>query len=324
MRPDDDYDDLAPEIEEAPRSRAMSWLVLAVAVGGFAALFYYAYYSGSKSAQDGEVLVVEADDAPIKQTPENPEGEQFANQDKTIYDVISPNAATQETGEKLLPDPEEPVIIDRDEEASAPAAHAPAPTTYVSKEIATAAPAVDPVDASSLKPADAIAPLAPAEPKKAEPVVAPLKKVETPVEPLRKADVPAKTGAPTFVNEAPVVTKKEAPAVAPAPAPVKKPAAPEVVKKPAAPAAAAAPASGGSYKVQLGAFKSEAEARATWGKITSKFAGTISGSPIIVKADLPNGTFYRLRASGFASPEAAKAACAKLAAAKQACFPAGK
>ena len=90
--------------------------------------------------------------------------------------------------------------------------------------------------------------------------------------------------------------------------------------------AAVAPAASGKgdYKIQLGAFKSEAEAQANWKKIAAKFPGTIGGAPIIVKATVGSGTFYRLRASGFASSNAAKEACAKLSAAKQACFPAGK
>ena len=65
MRPDlEDYEELQPT-DEAPRSRAMSWLVLAIAVGGFAALAYYAYNSGQASVREGDMLVVQADGAPI-------------------------------------------------------------------------------------------------------------------------------------------------------------------------------------------------------------------------------------------------------------------
>ena len=47
MRPDvEEYEDVE-ETKHAGNSRAMSWAVLAVAVGGFAALAYYAYQSGT-------------------------------------------------------------------------------------------------------------------------------------------------------------------------------------------------------------------------------------------------------------------------------------
>jgi hypothetical protein len=48
---------------------------------------------------------------------------------------------------------------------------------------------------------------------------------------------------------------------------------------------------------QLGAWRSEAEAREGWG-IAQSMAGDILGelSPLIVRADLPGrGTYYRLR-----------------------------
>ena len=85
----------------------MSWLVLVVAVGGFAALAYYAYHSGTHNTDGSDVTVVHADEAPIKQLPTDPEGEQFANKDKTIYDVITPGQAKPgDNVEKLMPEPE--------------------------------------------------------------------------------------------------------------------------------------------------------------------------------------------------------------------------
>lgn len=285
MRPDlEDFEELSEG--EAPRSRAMSWLVLVVAVGGFAALAYYAYHSGSRSMQDGQVLVVQADPAAIKEAPADPQGESFPNQDKTIYDAIAPNAKNKV--EKLLPEAEEPVIPEpavakRPTETPKPAAT----TTFVNKETAVKE-AVDPVDEQlSKRPAPAIAP-------------------ESKPEPVKTAEVKA----PAFVNVKPATT----------PAPAPKPAAPAVKPAPAPKPAAAT----GNYKVQLGAFKSDAEARTQWGKIVAKHGDVVKGSPVVVRADLPNGTFYRLRASGYASADAAKAACAKLSSRGQGCFYAGQ
>jgi tetratricopeptide (TPR) repeat protein len=86
------------------------------------------------------------------------------------------------------------------------------------------------------------------------------------------------------------------------------------------PALDAAPPRAG--EVQLGAWRSEAEAREGWKKAVGRAAGALEGlSPHIVIADLPGrGRYYRLRTS----PGAGGAArlCAALAAVRQDCLPA--
>lgn len=348
MRPDlEDFDEL--NMEETPRNRLMSWLVLGLAVGSFAALAYYAYHSGTATVQDGEMMTVSADGTPIKEIPLDPEGEKFANKDKTIYDVISPESGAQANVEKLLPEPEKPVTDVREALASAPAAveekpaapvvaapvptPAPAPaaatstpaaTTYVKKEIEkpvaaakTAAPAVAPTSSPvpvAAKPVVVV--------KKPEPAPAPLISAKPAVPVAEEVTIPASEpeddGAPEIVNESTVsgekiTTTDLAPEVKEEPAPKKAQAPKKEAKE---------PTSSGAYQIQLGAYQSEEEARASWKKISGKFS--LSGSPNIVKAELPNGTFYRLRTGGFASADAAKAACAKLSAKSQACFPVGK
>lgn len=340
MRPDiEDYDELGVAADDLPRSRAMSWLVLVIAVGGFAALAYYAYHAGTNAARDGEMLVVQADDAPIKETPEDPEGEQFANKDKTIYDVISPSSTNTATApvEKLLPDPEKPDAAAHEkyvEQANAAAdeTNAPAATTYVNKDLRKPSTVVDPVDEQSLKQATVSTPPAAPAPLKApvQPVVqaapqpapqpAPVAKVETQPAAEAKTQQVAAAGEPTFINESPALAKKPATAEVPA----KKEPVKAAQKKTAEKKAEKPATKGGAYQVQLGAFKSDAEARAAWKKISSKFSSVLTGGPVVVKADLPTGTFYRLRTAGFASADAAKAACTKLSAAGQACMPVGK
>lgn len=303
MRPDmDDYAEI-DETKPLAGSRAMSWMVLAIAVGGFSALAYFAYHSGANTINADEMMVVEADSTPMKEAPTTPDGAEFANQDKTIYDVISPNGSSQ-TAEKLLPEPEQPVALNSSQPA--PAAAAPAPvakeaapatapattTTYVAEPVT--APA-KPVDTQSAAAATTAA-LAAAEPV-AKPVEA------APAKPVEKS-----FSAPQLVNEKPAT---KTPATAPEKA--------NVDAKPKAEKAAVKPSAGGAYKLQLGAFKSEAEAQAAWKKISAKHSAVLSGAPTIVKAEVNGGTFYRLRAGSFASADAAKAACAKLGG--QACFP---
>jgi cell division septation protein DedD len=85
-----------------------------------------------------------------------------------------------------------------------------------------------------------------------------------------------------------------------------------------------APATGGAYVLQIGAYKSEAEADAAWKTYSSKHAGTLSGRAKDVKqVDLgEKGTWYRLRVGSFADKAAAAALCSKLTAEGGACFPA--
>lgn len=306
MRPDvEDYSEVeADEPRAFAGSRAMSWMVLAVAVGGFSALAYYAYHSGSKSAES-ETLMVEADASPIKEAPVDAGGEQFPNKDKTIYDAIGNEGAAP--AEKLLPEAERPVsAVDvEDSEESVPATSPAA--------VAAVAAAVPNVTSSTVV---------------KEPVVeaAPQTVSEQPVAAVAKPVAEKKSfEAPQMINEKKIVAVKEEKPVAevkveakpvveakPAPVAVKAPAKPKPVAK-VAPASA-----GGSYKVQLGAFKSEEEAQSAWKKISAAHSGVLSGAPSIVKAEVNGGIFYRLRAGTYASSADAKAACASMAG--QACI----
>lgn len=73
-------------------------------------------------------------------------------------------------------------------------------------------------------------------------------------------------------------------------------------KRPAPPRPAAAPA-GGAWKIQLGAFSTQANAQTQWSRVRGKLAGA---QPVYAKA----GNVIRLQASGFASKAAAQKACA--------------
>ena len=106
-----------------------------------------------------------------------------------------------------------------------------------------------------------------------------------------------------------------------------KPAAPKPVTHAAvkpAPAKAAA-ASGGAYVLQIGAYKSEAEANTAWKTYQRKHPLVGGYAPDIQKVDLgAKGTWYRLRVGGFADRAAAGAMCDKLKADGGGCFPAKK
>lgn len=356
MKPDEDFEDLELNTYVG-NSRTMSWVVIAVAVVGFAALAFYAYHSASTPAQGGDGnVVIEADSTPIKESPEDPEGEQFANKDKTIYDVIAPDGSKQ--AEKLMPEPERPIaaadVEDEDSIAASqePAATAPAPAAQpaeqpapvVKHEAPVPAPAatvaspqpampqpakVVRVEAPAAQPAD----VKPAEPKPepktaaaqtttfvaeeqtSQQTAAPVSPVVSAPEPqaITPAPLPATYASPQMVNER-TITGKQPEAKKEEKADAKPVKAEAKVEKPAAkPAPKATAATGGAYKIQLGAYGSEAEAQGAWKKLSGKFAGVLTGAPTIVKAEVNGKTYYRLRTGSFASSDAAKAECGKLA-----------
>jgi len=104
----------------------------------------------------------------------------------------------------------------------------------------------------------------------------------------------------------PRVAQAETPRVQPQPRPQ-----PPARTRPTPPAPAPAAQSGGSWRIQLGAFSSEAAARSAWAQVASRLPGARSS---ITQA----GAMFRLQAGGFANREAAQRACA---AARSACFP---
>lgn len=123
-------------------------------------------------------------------------------------------------------------------------------------------------------------------------------------------------------------SQAEAPTVPPV-ASVEVPTAPVQAAKPAEeatpatkPVATAKPSSKGAYVVQLFALKDEAAAKASWAQLMKKHGGVLAGHALdIEKADLgAKGTWYRVRAAGFATKATANSACTKLKAAGQDCM----
>ncbi|MEI9888180.1 MAG: SPOR domain-containing protein [Rhizomicrobium sp.] len=135
---------------------------------------------------------------------------------------------------------------------------------------------------------------------------------------------PIPTTPPVTTPVAPPAAMAPAkPAVTPPPATVK-PVPAAVAPPPAAAKPAAetpAPAAGGAL-LQIGSYKSQADANAAWATYKAKHAGLVGGLlPDIKQVDLgAKGTWYRLRIAAGAKAEAA-ALCAKLTAENGACIP---
>jgi cell division protein FtsN len=184
----------------------------------------------------------------------------------------------------------------------------PAPSDEEADDVPQTVTAAAP-PGTSLAPADASPRTAEAI---AKPVVTPPKPAATPAKSAAIVPPPA---AVTTSPLAPVAKVHAAPASTVASGP------------PAslAPAAKTAPASsGGAFALQIGAYKSEADADTAWHVYQSKHAALLSGySSDVRKVDLgEKGTWYRLRVGSFADKDVAKALCDRLTADGGNCFPA--
>lgn len=126
----DDYDAYEPE-------GGFNWVLVAVlllAVACFFALAWYAYETGTKPVEGGEVVVIKADPDPVKTAPEDPGGIAFPHQDKTIYEAVEPG----EDGSVevvLMPEAEEPEMPEPEPEAALQPDEAPTPADQKIAEI---------------------------------------------------------------------------------------------------------------------------------------------------------------------------------------------
>jgi cell division septation protein DedD len=210
----------------------------------------------------------------------------------------------------------------------------PAPPDDSADSAAPPKPAASPAPA-----AEAPKPASAAEaPKPVPPPVAP-KVAAAPPKPASAAPVgkPAAAAPPKSVaaliqqaNATPPAAEATKPAamVKQPPAPVGGPAtaAPRqlgTVAPAASPVPATKPAASGGYVLQIGAYKSQADADAAWKVYKTKHAALLSAySDDVQQADLgEKGTWYRLRISGFADKDMATSVCDRLKADGGTCIP---
>jgi hypothetical protein len=330
------YDD---DEQENGVFRWMSALVVLLAVAGFFGLAWYAYKSGGDAVDEKDVELVKADKTPVKEAPANPGGMQIPNQDKTVYGLIS-GKTEKPVVERILPAPEEPLPRgDTETWMSDSVKNKTSGEVEAMKGIPSEAPPAD---------EDAAPPAAPREqfnPAKARVASS------APVQPVQVADAtPAVRAAPPAAAPKPVAPAKapapqpvaaqpaSPPAQAPAPtsAPVKKATqakasqdaddaddtddTDEKTPAPKADAAASPPPPG--PRVQLGAYKSQAEADSNWRKISTKFSDEVRGKQhFVVRVDLgKKGVYYRLQLAPFGSSHAAEEFCLDFVSAGQGCI----
>ncbi|MBS0279541.1 MAG: SPOR domain-containing protein [Proteobacteria bacterium] len=288
--------DASEDDEDVEGSRLPLLIVLALLVLAMFAGFVWLAYSEGVARGRGETPVITADAGPARVAPDNPGG-----------------AAEPYKGFKIYEQPAPP------DDDAAPAAAPAAPAKVAAAAPASPPPATKPaltetpVQAPPAKtaPPAASAASAPAAPAK----VAAATPAPKPAPPLKSSQLPPQPAAPVGPATAPPRALNTASAATP---PAPKPAAPV----PAASPAAAAPVPAGASVLQIGAYKSQADADRAWSTYKTKHASLLAGySPDVKQVDLgEKGTWFRLRIAGFPSKDVASALCDRLKADGGSCF----
>lgn len=259
--------------------------LLAVAALGVAAR--HIFFGEAPKPQAAGIPVIKADDHPIKTKPEDRGGMDVPNQDKLVYERMGTQSDAVPQTERLLPPPEQPQ--EPPAQPRKPSIKPAFPTPPVKEGAVPAAPV----------------PEEPAQPPQvALPLVQP--PALSPAKPTTPQAKPAAKAAPAKGADKAAAAK-----------------APQVAAVPAAPAKSAS--AGGGWLVQLGALKTEAEARAEWSRVKGANKDVLGdyGSDV-VRVDLgEKGVFWRLRAGPMDEGQA-RSICASLSKRSQGCIIARK
>jgi cell division protein FtsN len=281
---DGSEDDMDEEGSRLPLLIVIALLVLAA----FAGVVYLAYTEGVQKGRSDAPRVITAQNGPAKVAPTDAGGTTTPYKGLKIYEQPAPG----------------------DEEAGNEDSAPPPPTEVPPSKPAAVAPAVPPAATSQSKLAANVPTVSP----KPSPAAKPAATAPVPTMQQAATAPPKPLVAATAVPKPAASESKPPPAVA------------AVEPKPIPPAASApavsTPATGGSaYVLQIGSYKSEAEASAAFASLKARNATLLSGySPNIRQVDLgPKGTWYRLRVGSFADKDSASALCQRLGGS---CFPA--
>jgi hypothetical protein len=268
-------------------------LVLAM----FGGVVWLAYTQGVARGR-GETPVLTAANGPERVAPPQGGSNTVPYQGFKIYEqpappddsAEAPAAAAAPAAPKPAQVEAAPAPAPKSAPVEAPPAPAPKPVAAAPAKPAPAKPAAEPP-----KSVAALIQQANSEPAKpAAKVPPPPAKSAVPARPAAQAATPgAATGAPRALGAQMAAATPPAPAVA-----------------------------SGAYVLQIGSYKSQADAEAAWKSYKTRHAALLSGySDNIQQADLgEKGTWYRLRIGGFSDREVANALCDRLKADGGACI----
>ncbi len=218
-----------------------------------------------------EIPVVRRPQTAVKVQPAEPGGLEILNQDKSVYDIIEKKETAAPVVENLLPPPEEPQL----------------PTVVAAEEPSAAEQSAQKIIENAETNVIAKVP----EPQAA------------PVEAEKKADITIKEAAatvPALVASAPAPEK-----AAPAPVKIEEPVIKAEVKKEVKTVAVSGP-----WQIQLISSPNRKSVDTAWDGLIKKYPMLKDQPREIETADLgAKGTFYRLKAGGFAERGGADKLC---------------
>jgi hypothetical protein len=293
-----------PDSHQARRS-AQTRLVLTVAlallaVAALGVAARHILFGESPKENQAQVPVIHADDKPLKTRPQDRGGMEVPNQDKLVYERMGAGESEPQS-ERLLPPPEQP---------QAPPAQQPRAPSI---KPAFPAPPMKDTPAAAKPEADSAAP------PPAAAMTAPAPTAAAPTAPAKPAT--RSTVAPSPADSKPAVPETKMAAVTPPPPAAERAAPAAAQTKPGV----AKPVAGGAWLVQLGALKSEGEAKTEWTRlrgVDKDLLGDFASD--IVRVDLgAKGIYWRLRA-GPMDEAKARTLCAALGKRGQGCLVAKK
>jgi hypothetical protein len=310
--------DGSEEDEDVEGSRLPLLIVLALLVlAMFGGVVWLAYTQGVARGR-GETPVLTAAAGPERVAPQQPGGTNVPYQGFKIYEQPAPPDDVADAGDAKPAAKPAPV------EAPKPVAQAPVETPKPAPVVA--APVAKPVPVAKVVAPVPVKPVP--EPVKAAAAPKPAPAPKSVAALIQQANgTPPAAAKPAPVTPAPAMKQAVIPAPAGAtgaPRQLGAPAATMPAPKVAATATPAAkPASGGGYVLQIGAYKSQADADAAWKSYKAKHAALLSGyNSDVQQADLgEKGTWYRLRVGGLGDKEVATALCDRLKSDGGACIP---
>jgi hypothetical protein len=299
--------------------------IFGLAVIGTAGAFGYRTLFGGTGSRVPPVIA--ADKSPLKVVPNNAGGEGK----KTIADRV-PN----DPMEKVLPREEKPVDIAQKIAETTPIQASTGPMASAGngviagepKKVHTIASRPDGSEAPQVAMASPMPPMpsAPAVSKPQQPMQTASVSPAPPLAAARSAAAPKPAAEPAASR---AQTSANAPlslnpnAAEPAPRPVRTAnAAPAAIAAPPAPAAAPPQGHVTAYAVQVSSQKSEAEAKAAYKGLESKYSAQLSGKQMFVyRVDLGSkGVYYRTMVGPYADASEATQLCSSLKSAGATCI----
>ena len=313
--------DGSEEEDDVEGSRLPLLIVLALLVlAMFAGVVWLAYTQGVARGR-GETPVLAAANGPERVAPQSGGDGTVPYQGFKIYEQPAPSDDTADNAPAAKPQanaapaatpapkPAPPPVAEAPKLAPAPIAFAPkpAPAPVAAKPVTPPPAPVKAAAAALIQQANST----PVPPAASKPAAAAPKAATTPPPAMKQAMIPPAATAPSS-NATGAPRSLVAPTAAPTTA----------AATPAPKPATATPASGGGVLLQIGAYKSQADADAAWKTYKDKHSALLSGySDDIQQADLgEKGTWYRLRIGGMSNREVASALCDRLKADGGACI----